>query len=372
MKKVLILSAPIGSGHKMTAAALVQELQNRKDIEVYEGDVFSFMPAWIGKVFLFCYLKVLQLCPWLYKLIYSNGSTSTAADMQQEQSGLWLRYLINRSLLYLGREFINKIKPDIVIATHATPLGIMSLYKEQRPDFWLGAVVPDYKIHPWWLYNNVDTYFIADEGLRGRFPAECCVQALGLPLREGFRTANREACRRNYGFAAKERVILLMGGGDGLLPMESIAEMLVQQKFVSTRLIIVAGNNIELEKSLREKFGHLSENILLVFGFRKDVPELMLAADVLISKGGAVTAAEALACGINYIIYKPLPGQEMGNASFLAANYGVNAASNLQEIVDLLQEMQSEAISGKIRNIDKLTEKRWAAVRICDCILAKK
>lgn len=248
----------------------------------------------------------------------------------------------------------------------------MSLYKEQRPDFWLGAVVPDYKIHPWWLYNNVDTYFIADEGLRGRFPAESCVQALGLPLREGFRTANREACRRNYGFAAKERVILLMGGGDGLLPMESIAEMLVQQKIVNTRLIIVAGNNIELAKSLREKFGHLSENILQVFGFRKDIPELMLAADVLISKGGAVTAAEALACGINYIIYKPLPGQEMGNASFLAANYGVKAASDLQEIVDLLQEMQSEAISGKIRNIDKLTEKRWAAVRICDCILAKK
>mgnify|MGYP000665321023 CR=1 FL=1 len=43
---------------------------------------------------------------------------------------------------------------------------------------------------------------------------------------------------------------------------------------------------------------------LTVYGFTDDVPELLLAADIVVTKAGGLTAAETLIAGCNYIIYK--------------------------------------------------------------------
>lgn len=365
MKRILILSAPVGSGHKMTAQALVEELKNRKDIEIYEGDVFSFMPKWIGQSFLYCYLKVLQTCPWFYGLAYGSGKSSTAKNLAQEQKHLWLRNLLNGCLLKLGKAYLDRVKPDIVLATHATPLGIMSLYKEQHPELWLGAVVPDYNIHPWWLCDRVDAYFLADAKLQARFPEGVNLEALGLPIRAAFSTADRQACRERYGFKANERVVLLMGGGEGLLPVEELVKAILKAQLHNTRLVVIAGKNESLVQKLQQSYAGLDETPLQIFGFREDAPELLTAADVLISKAGAVTAAEALACGLKYIIYKPLPGQEAGNAKFLASHYEAKIAENLPMVVKYLQQAQDTKIIPQM-------ELKLASKKICDYVLASK
>lgn len=365
MKRILILSAPIGSGHKMTAQALVEELRNRNDIEIYEGDVFSFMPKWVGQCFLFCYLKLLQVCPWLYGLAYSSGKSSTAANLAQEQKHLWLRNWLNSCLLSLGSAYLDSVKPDIVLATHATPLGIMSLYKKRHPELWLGAVVPDFNIHPWWLCDRVDAYFLADEKLKTRFPAEVLVEAFGLPLRTAFKAEDKRDCREKYGFKADEKVVLLMGGGDGLLPMEELVKAVLDAQLPHTRLVVIAGKNEKLVHKLQQSYADIKEEMLQVFGFRQDAPELLSAADVLISKAGAVTAAEALACGLNYIIYQPLPGQETGNAKFLNQYHEAKIADNLQMVVQYLQEAKDTKIVPQM-------ELTLASKRICDYILISK
>lgn len=365
MKRILILSAPIGSGHKMTAQALVEALKNRKDIEIIEGDVFSFMPQWVGKAFLFCYLKLLQICPWLYGLAYSSGKSSTAKNLEQEQRHLWVRNWLNSCLLKLGKAYLDGIKPDIVIATHATPLGIMSLYKEQYHELWLGAVVPDYNIHAWWLYENVDAYFVADAKLKARFPDDVRVEALGLPIRAAFGVASRTECRAKFGFKADEKIVLLMGGGDGLLPMEELVKAIFNAQLPNTRLVVIAGKNEELVQKLQQCYADIREEKLQVYGFREDAPELLTAADVLISKAGAVTAAEALACGIKYIIYKPLPGQETCNAKFLASYHDAKIADNLQMVVQYLQEAKDTMIVPQ-------KDLQQASKRICDYVLTSK
>ena len=43
--KILILSAPIGSGHQMAANALEEALLRLKNAEVTQGNVFDFFPA---------------------------------------------------------------------------------------------------------------------------------------------------------------------------------------------------------------------------------------------------------------------------------------------------------------------------------------
>jgi hypothetical protein len=52
--KILIMSAPFGSGHKLAATAVMQEL-TRSGALVKECDAFSFLPAWMGQTCLTIY-----------------------------------------------------------------------------------------------------------------------------------------------------------------------------------------------------------------------------------------------------------------------------------------------------------------------------
>lgn len=321
---VLLLSAPIGSGHKLAAEALEQALGEYSEVRVIHGNIFDFFPHCLGTAFLSTYLWILKCCPWLYKLAYSWGN--------KQGGSLWLRGLLNRLLATLGRSYINKVNPDAVVATHATPAGIIGYYKQQHP-LWLGAVVTDFTIHRWWVCDGVDTYFIADELLRRKLATTAEVQAFGIPVRKQFLHHDKAQCRTRFGWSEAERVCLLMGGGEGLLPMEKIIAALQKARVANLRLVAVTGHNEKLAESLRAKYGDSME----IYGFREDVPQLMAGADMVISKAGGLTSAEVLASDIELVIYKPLPGQEEGNAAFLHHYCGAFVAHNIDALVQYIK-----------------------------------
>ena len=54
-----------------------------------------------------------------------------------------------------------------------------------------------------------------------------------------------------------------------------------------------------------------------VLGYVEDMPAWMGAADLLVSKPGGMTSAEAMASGLPMAIYDPIPGQEERNSDQL-------------------------------------------------------
>ena len=370
---VLLLSAPIGSGHRLAAEALREALSEQADVEVVHGNVFDFFPHFLGSTFLRTYLWILGCCPWLYELAYKWGN---------KQSGsLWLRSLINRSLALLGSSYLQRVRPDAVIATHATPAGIMCYYKEKHPEIFLGAVVTDFTVHKWWLCNGVDAYFVADARLKEKITVPAQVQAFGIPLRQDFRrfdSFDYDACRKQYGWTSEERVCLVMGGGEGLLPMEEILLALQKKSIAGLRLVAITGNNAKLEQKLRERFAvaagapeqdvAFSATPIEIYGFRQDVPQLLAGADMIITKAGGLTCAEVLATGLELFIYKPLPGQERGNAAFLEQYYQAKVCDGLEQLVQAVATASSkkEAKRGK-----KPLGNRLAAMQIAEFVLEK-
>lgn len=324
---VLLLSAPIGSGHKLAAEALEQALGEYSNMRVIHGNIFDFFPHFLGTAFLSTYLWILKCCPWLYKLAYSWGN--------KQGGSLWLRSLLNKLLAALGDSYISSVNPDAVVATHATPAGIIGYYKQQKP-LWLGAVVTDFTIHRWWVCDGVDTYFIADELLRKKLDTTAEIKAFGIPVRKQFLHHDKAECRARFGWRDDERVCLLMGGGEGLLPMEKIIAALQQARVERLRLVAVTGHNERLAEKLRAAYGNSME----IYGFREDVPQLMAGADMVISKAGGLTSAEVLASDIELVIYKPLPGQEEGNAAFLHHYCGAFVAHNIQSLVAYIKTAQ--------------------------------
>ena len=318
---VLLLSAPIGSGHKLAAEALEQELSAYSEVRVIHGNIFDFFPHFLGNAFLTTYLWILKCCPWLYKLAYTWGN--------KKDGSLWLRSLLNRLLAQLGKSYLQNVQPDAVVATHATPAGIIGYYKKQHPKLWLSAVVTDFTIHRWWICDGVDTYFIADELLQNKLKTHAEVKAFGIPVRQQFLHHDKQHCRKKFGWQADERICLLMGGGEGLLPMEKIIAALQQAKLKNLRVVAVTGHNEKLAQCLRQSYGERME----IYGFREDVPQLMAGADMIITKAGGLTSAEVLASDLELVIYKPLPGQEEGNAAFLHRHCGAFVAHDMQELV---------------------------------------
>ena len=79
-------------------------------------------------------------------------------------------------------------------------------------------------------------------------------------------------------------------------------------------LIIVCGRNQRLKAGLEACEW---ENPTFIYGFTRDMPDFMRAADFLVTKAGPGTIAEALNAQLPIILYSKLPGQEDGNVTFV-------------------------------------------------------
>jgi processive 1,2-diacylglycerol beta-glucosyltransferase len=157
-----------------------------------------------------------------------------------------------------------------------------------------------------------------------------------------------------------------MGGGDGLLPMEEIISSLIKDKPSNLHLVALTGKNKSLYKNLLTKFG----NDVEVYSFTDKVPELFCGADMIVSKAGGLSSAEILASNLEYIIYKPLPGQEENNAKFLQANCGATIATNIKEVNSKIKELCGISASQTEKN-KQFFGKPKASESICNYILCR-
>jgi 1,2-diacylglycerol 3-beta-galactosyltransferase len=79
-------------------------------------------------------------------------------------------------------------------------------------------------------------------------------------------------------------------------------------------IVIVCGRNEKLKANLESETW---DNPTFVYGFRHDMPEFMRAADIIVTKAGPGTIAEALNANLPIILYSKLPGQEDGNVTYV-------------------------------------------------------
>jgi 1,2-diacylglycerol 3-beta-galactosyltransferase len=156
--------------------------------------------------------------------------------------------------------------------------------------------------------------------------------------------------RRQLGWPQDKAVILLVGSGDGMGPIPKVARA-VDESGLDVGLAIVAGRNAKLRAELEARAW---ENPVFIYGFTQEMPCFMRAADVLVTKAGPGTIAEALIAGLPIVLYARLPGQEDGNVSFVESE-GVGVwAPNSQQVVRRLtrwvcRPREREQVAGNCR-----------------------
>ncbi|MPM44819.1 Processive diacylglycerol beta-glucosyltransferase [bioreactor metagenome] len=338
-KKVLFVTAPIGSGHMRAAQAIMTRLESmRPDIDTKMANIFDFISPVLGDTILKGYLKVLEHFPLAYGIAYGWGNTNKAALLGRE--------IISRYMSARMENFLINYSPAAVVCTHATPAGMVAqLAKSGKLGIPSIAAVTDFTVHRLWVYPELDYYFVAhtemcDDLARWGVPPEKS-QAVGIPVDRAFSALPcKEEIMTKLHLDKGLKTVLIMGGGAGVFPMDKIV-LACNQIDAPFQMIVVAGNNKKMYKRLIENRTGLNHPIK-VLGFIDNVHELMAVSDILISKPGGMTTAEAACRGLPKIIFRPIPGQEEANTRYLESKKAAIKADSPMDVQVFLKRLLAD------------------------------
>ncbi|MFH1640875.1 MAG: glycosyltransferase [Candidatus Omnitrophota bacterium] len=180
-------------------------------------------------------------------------------------------------------------------------------------------------------------------------------KSLGIPFDPDFnRPVVREDILRKLKLKTELPTILIMGGGQGLGPIKTIVTSLgkIKNEFQE---IIVCGINKKLYNSLNRMLRKHPKKAIL-FGYVDNINEMMAVSDLIITKPGGVTTAEALAKKLPMIIVRPIPGQENNNTDYLISK---GAAVKIGKVKDI-----NVIVENLLNDNDKLKRLRDQAGQI--------
>ena len=200
-----------------------------------------------------------------------------------------------------AKEIIKEFKPDMVIGTGgyvcgpvvrtANKLGIKTYIHEQNASPGLTNKL---------LEKYVDKIFIGFKEAGEKFKYKEKIILSGNPVRSEFGNLNKEECRKKLEIPEKDFVILAFGGsgGAGELNKEiiNVIKTLIDDPNVS---IFFGTGKVYYKKVIREIDAEkieLSEKIK-VLEYIENMQDYLGAADLVISRAGALTVAEITICG---------------------------------------------------------------------------
>ena len=329
MKRILIISASAGSGHTTAARAIQQWLGTVQrypdEFQVSHIDILQFSTMLYKKVYRDVYLYLASKQPLLYGYIFT-----TSDRLKREKKPDFLRRFMDNINALKFNSFIQDTPWDVIVTTHFLSSQLLAELKLKKKIFCpLVTVVTDYGLHSYWINQECDYYIVANSasqhhlGAMGIRPER--IHDFGIPVLPVFsQKKNLAALKKGLGLAPALPAVLLLSGGFGVGPIEHIVADLVRvrKKF---QLLAITGHNRKMLQRLQALAPALPFPLLPV-GYTDRMDQYMAACDLVISKPGGLTTAEAMSQGLPMIVINPIPGQEdMNSDMLLEGGAGVKA-----------------------------------------------
>ncbi len=236
-----------------------------------------------------------------------------------------------------ARQLIRGFRPDVVIGTGGYVTGPV-LREASRLHF------PCY-IHEQnafagmankMLEHSVEKVFISFEEAGQYFKHPEKLVFSGNPIRGGFRTLKRDECRSRLGLAPEQPMLLIFGGSLGAeLINESALRLIDGIGDKDIKLYFITGKRYYGE--IKESLGEVPGQVVLL-DYADDMPTLMKAADLAVSRAGAIAVSEIMACGLPSILI-PSPNVTNNHQYYNAKAVADAGAAILLEEAELGQDI---------------------------------
>ncbi len=217
------------------------------------------------------------------------------------------------------QRLLTRYEADVIVSFHPIPNHVLALVRREwsRPPL-LATVVLDFGSAPvFWFANDIDLFSVpyADVAARARRLGVDAtrIEVLGMPVRREIVRGvgiDKGQARQTLGVDPARPLVLLLGGGEGVGPLEALTQALLQKKPPAT-IAVIAGRNRPLQARLARLAS--GQPTIRVEGFSTEMALWLRAADILVSKAGPNSLAEAFVMGLPTVLYAAVPGQEEGN-----------------------------------------------------------
>lgn len=311
---VVFYFSDTGGGHRSAAEAIIEAMQNEYGDSFTSEMVDFFKGFGPGPM-----RQMPDLYPEMVKAKRLWQASFYATDGRPQAR------VMTASLWPLMRPTMRKLvaahPADLVVSVH--PLATTTTLKAlgaQRPPF-ITVVTDLVTTHALWFDARADQILLPTELARERavhyhMPPDK-LEVVGLPVAERYCSpvGDKRGLRRRLGWPADLPIVLIVGGGEGMGPLGKTARA-IDESGLRLGMAVVCGRNMKLQADLQRQAW---ENPTFIYGFTRDMPDLMRAADVLVTKAGPGTIAEALNANLPIILYSKIAGQEDGNVAFVEA-----------------------------------------------------
>ncbi|MGA2548255.1 MAG: hypothetical protein ABSF43_17045 [Rectinemataceae bacterium] len=333
-KRILILTADTGFGHRSAAKALAAALEERHGGEcVYE--VANPLdnektPTWLRDV-QSDYDRVAREAAALYKFTYDFSDSALASRMMENA----LRVLLFRAM----RDIVLRFKPDVIVSTfplYQAPLN--ALFTLRRAFVPVVCVVTDLAtVHQIWFTGDADLTVVPTEIVRdlalgaGILPEK--VEVIGIPVhpRISEETRSESEIRAELGWSPGMTTLLAVGS-KRVDRLDDILDAL-NHSGLPLQIAAVAGGDDGLFARMRDREWHLPARL---YNFVDDLPAMMRASDFVMAKAGGLIVTESLAAGLPLLFVDMLPGQETGNADYAVAGGAAEIAADPSAALEIV------------------------------------
>jgi len=392
-RTILFLIADTGAGHRSAANAIRNALnliaqkeheewlaqqQSPTDEQVNSlaptsyrieiVDVFQEYSRFPLRETVKLYGPAIRYNPKLYGRVFHLSNRPRISAVQTVASPLVINGL---------QRLITSVQPDVIVSIHPllNYVTLRTLHNLGMHIPFITVVTDLVSVHYTWFTPGADAYIVPTGYARDLYLKRSLdpqrVHVLGMPIDPKFTLPvdSKQELQRKLGLEPGIPVVLLVGGGEGAMGMRSAVHA-ISQAHLPVQLLIITGRNKRLYMQLQRTRSSLRVPAK-VFGFVNNMPEMMHASDVIVTKAGPGTICEALTFNLPIILRGYVPGQEEGNVTYVVENNVGVLAYDTVELINTLRRLikpGSELLQQQLENARRISRPR-ASFDIANCIL---
>ncbi len=317
-RRVLLLMAEAGFGHRSAAQALaaaleqlygeqcVLEIFNPLDDERTIGLMRNTQTS---------YDQFVKQRPDLYRASFEFSDQTVPSAVMDGA------YMV--TLFDTLRSKLRSFQPDVIVSVYqayAAPLG--AIFALERRHIPLIIVVTDLvTIHRQWYNKLADVIVVPtqeayDLGIKYRMAPEK-LRLVGIPVSPLFAAPAQDKSTLRTALGWRPDMTTALVAGSERVPnlMETLRAL--NHSGLPLQLAIVAGGSTALYEQLQATTWHTTVH---VYNFVDNMADMLRACDFVICKAGGLITSEALAAGLPLVLIYVIEGQETGNATYVVEN----------------------------------------------------
>jgi processive 1,2-diacylglycerol beta-glucosyltransferase/1,2-diacylglycerol 3-beta-galactosyltransferase len=343
--KYLFLYLKTGGGHLAPAKAVAEKIKmkRRVDVEILLVDGLSESNLFVKKVIEDGYKNAINKAAWTFEFLYALHKITLVSKFTATLVSYFVRPGIERQIL--------ETRPKKIVVFHFFLIKpVFEILKSHNLDIPVITVVTDpFTAHPIWFLQKKQNYVVFSDLLK-----EKCIEkgidknklhvfpfVLDSKFSQKVSDFKKIRIRKKLGFEIDSRIILIMGGGEGMPKGKKILKRIIARN-MDAEIAIVCGKNQKLyDKAMKLKSKYAIDN-LKVYGFIDFVHSLVSISDVVITKCGASTSMEILMMGKVPVINNYIWEQEKGNMEFVCQSKMGILEKNTRFLPDVLHKLLTD------------------------------